>query len=316
MKTLSLITSVAFTSLCFSSAFAGSVTLTSAGGRQFTNQTGAVLPTGATIRVGTFNLPLATRDATLRATSDYAQLAAWFKPLGESIAGAGTITQANGAGSQLHTNAYPNAGDVFGTIGNVGSSYMAPGTQLYVWVFDTTNPRDSSQWGIFTASEWVVPPTLGGQALSTKVTVDAIQGTTTNDQLRLATPASTYGNWTMKHFPANAAPASLAFDADPDGDGIHNIAEYAWQLNPNARDDSRTSLTGQTESGATFTFKTPRNLPDVAVTAECSPDLHTWTPAVSTVTDSDADFDTRTCTAEPGTGRWFWRVRFSSVTAP
>ena len=116
---------------------------------------------------------------------------------------------------------------------------------------------------------------------------------------------------------ANAAAATIDYNADPDGDGIQNIAEYAWQLNPNARDGTRTTLTGETTGNSvTFTFKTPRNLPDVQVTAECSPDLHTWSAATSTVTATDADFDTRTCTSSPGAGRCFWRVRFSNVAAP
>ena len=312
MKLTFSIFGVALVVLGAQSANAGTVTLTSAGGSQFANQSGTVLPAGVAIRVGTFNLPPATRDVTLAATNDYLQLAAWFKPLAESISGAGSITQANGVGAQLRTNGIPATGDVFGTIGNVSASYMPAGTQLYVWAFDTANPYDSSQWGIFTASKWVMPQSLGAQALSTANDVTAIQGAATSGQLRLGTPAQTFGNWRMKHFPQGAAADVIAYNADPDGDGIQNIAEYAWQLNPNARDSMRTSLTGET-SGGTFAFKTPRNLSDVQVTAEMSADLHTWTPAPSTITASDADFDTRTCTAPSGsTARCFWRVRFAT----
>ncbi len=121
------------------------------------------------------------------------------------IANAGTVKQANGVGSQLRTNGFPAAGNVFGTISNVSASYMAPGTQLYVWVFDTANPYDSSQWGIFTAGSWVVPPALGAQALSTSIEVTAVQGSEAEGQLRLGTPALTFGNWRMKNFPANAS---------------------------------------------------------------------------------------------------------------
>lgn len=317
MNLPSLISRVATLALGVASAHAGSVTLSSVGGSPFANQSGTILPAGVAIRVGTFNLPPATRDQTLAATSDYAQLAAWFKPLGESVSGAGTVAQANGAGSQLRTNGFPAAGNVFGTINNISTGYMAPGTQLYLWVFDTANPYDSSQWGIFSAANWLVPPALGAQALSTAVEMNAVQGSVNEGQLRLASPAQTFGNWRMKHFPENAAASVTSYNADPDGDGIYNIAEYAWQLNPNARESTRTTLTGETSgSNLTFTFKTPRNISDVVVTAECSPDLQTWSPATSTVTSSDADFDTHTCTASPGSGRCFWRVRFSTVTAP
>ena len=315
MKFSRLIISVALITL--GNAFAGSITLSSVGGGQFASQGGAILPAGVVIRVGTFNLPTATRDQTLAATSDYAQLLSWFKPLGESIAGAGTVAQANGAGSRLRTNGFPSEGNVFGTISNISSDYMAPGTQLYAWVFDTANPYDSSQWGIFTAASWAVPPALGAQALSTSVSVSAVQGSVTPGQLKLTTPALTFGNWRMKHFPENAPAANIAYNADPDGDGIQNIAEYAWQLDPNARDATRTALTGETTGGnATFTFKSPRNLSDVLVTAETSSNLQTWSLATSTLTSSDADFDTHTCVSPSNPGRCFWRVRFSTVTGP
>lgn len=316
MKASSLIISFALAVTALTPALGGTVTLTTVGGSPFCLQSGTSLPPGVAIRVGTFNLPPATRDATLRATSDYATLVSWFKPLGESISGAGTVAQANSAGTQLRANAFPAAGEVFGTINNIGASYMAPGTKIYVWVFDTANPYDATQWGIFSAASWVVPPALGGQALSTKTTVDALQGAAESGQLRLGTPAPTFGNWAMKQFPQNTPAATTAWNADPDGDGMQNIAEYAWKLNATARDNMRTSLTGETSGSATFTFKSPRDLPDISVTAECSPDLRTWTPAASTVSSSDADFDTRTCATPAGAGRYFWRVRFSSVTTP
>jgi len=317
MKLFPLISCVAWLTLGSVASFAGSITLSSVGGSQFANQSGTVLPAGVAIRIGAFNLPDATRDATLAATSDYAQLVSWFKPLGESISGAGVVAQANGAGSQLRANGFPSAGNVFGTISNISGSYLVPGTRLYVWVFDTASPYDSSQWGIFTAPGWVVPPKLGGQALSTAATVSAIQGSASAGQLRLSTPPLTFGNWCMKKFPESAPATTTGFNADPDGDGIFNIAEYAWQLNPNARDNTSTTLTGETAGSAvTFTFKTPRNLADVQVTAECSPDLKTWSAATSTITASDADFDTHACTSSPGAGRCFWRVRFSTVTTP
>lgn len=302
-------------SLGISQADAGTVTLSSVGGRPFASATGVVLPSGVAIRVGTFNLPAPTRDQTLSTTADYAQLKAWFKPLGEGVSGAGSVAQANGSGTRLRANGYPAAGQVFGTIQNVSASYLTPGTQLYVWVFDTANPYDASQWGIFSAAGWVAPPALGAQALSTAAEVQAIQGSVVDGQLRLGTPASTFGNWVMRHFAENAAPGTTGYNADPDGDGIHNIAEYAWKLNPNARESTRTALTGENSGGSvTFTFKTPRNLADVVVTAECSSDLQAWTPATSTVTATDADFDTHTCNVPAGTGPCFWRVRFA--TAP
>jgi hypothetical protein len=287
---------------------AANVTLSTASGSAFTTSAGASLPTGALVRIGSFSLT----DAALASTTDYSQLNAAFKPLGEGIANAGTAAQLNGSGSQLIVNSYPAAGDVYGSIQNVRASYMAQGTQLYIWAFNASSPAAATQWGIFKSSTWQVPADLAAITLTTGGAVSAIQGSTASGQLRLATPAATLGNWTFQNFPAGAAASVTAYNADPDGDGISNLAEYAWKLSPTARSSTRASLaTGA--AAATFTFKAPRNLPSVAVTAECSSDLKTWSLATSSITASDEDFDTRTCTAAAGTGSCFWRVRFTSV---
>ncbi len=291
---------------------AGSVTLTTAGGRQFASQSGGVLPFGVTIRVGTFNLPAATRDATLAATHDFNQLNAWFKPLGEAIAGAGVIAQSNAVGNVLCANGFPTTGEVFGTIANVGGSYIAAGTQLYVWMFDTMSPYDYTQWGIFTAAEWTMPQKLGARTLSTAAGVTALRGSVASTALRLGTPLLTYGNWGMKKFAPGSAAAITAVDADPDHDKLNNFAEYAWLLTPTSHDKERSDIASDA-GGVIFTFKAPRNLPDVAVTAECSQDLLNWTAAPSSVVSSDADFDTRVCIAAPGAPRCFYRVRFAPV---
>ncbi|MCB1210444.1 MAG: hypothetical protein KDK97_14015 [Verrucomicrobiales bacterium] len=301
------------------SANAGNVTLSSAGGRPFAGENGALLASGALVRIGTFDLPEATRDATLSATSDYATLNSWFRPLGESTAATGTVAQANNTTTtNLRVNAYPAAGHAFGTISDIASSYIAPGTKLYLWVFNGATPRESTQWGIFCAGDWQAPPALGAKSLSTRsATLQALQGTAAAESLKLKRPAETFGNWRLRSFPADASAASLAFDADGDGDGIHNLAEYAWKLNPQHFDRNRADLLKETAaSDATFTFKVPVGLTDVQVKAECSPNLRDWTAAESTITDTDADFETRTAVSPSGIERCFWRVRLTAITPP
>lgn len=295
-------------------AQAGTVTLTSAGGRQFTDSKGKALPAGCTIRVGTFNLPDATRDQTLSTTTDLNQLKSWFKPLAEGATGSGEPQQIAGSGNLLRTNDFPAAGEVFGTVSEINATYMPTGTKLYVWVFDAADMQQASQSGIFTAATWTAPPALGTTAISTSATVQALQGETMTSQLRLAPVAASYGNWTWKKFGPGATGAGVGFSADTDGDGLQNLAEYAWGLNPASRDASPASLAAPVNgAGATFTFKNPRTLPDVQVTAECSSDLKTWDPAPSTVIASDASYETRQCAAPAGS-RCFYRVRFSSIT--
>ena len=300
-----------------SAALGGGVTLTTVGGKTFNKKNGQQVAAGALIRIGTFNLPAATRDATLRATSDYSTLKSWFRPLGESIQGAGTPAQAGVTGSRLRANAFPNAGDVFGIIEDVQVSYMAPGSKLYVWVFDAAAPETSSEWGIFTAAHWIAPQKLGVSALATSGGVEVVQGEEIAGQLRLKVPTSTYGNWAMKKFATENPPAESLFNADPDKDGLHNLAEYAWQLDPNSRNGSLAHLTamGNASGRPTFEFKAPRALPDVQVIAECSPDLINWSPTTSVITSSDDQFDTHATTSPSGATHLFWRVRFQSVTA-
>ena len=299
-------------SMMSADAWAGSVTLSTVSGRQFTSKEGSTLPTGCAVRIGTFNLPNATRDAQVQSTGDYAQLKAWFKPLAEGIVGAGSSQQAGGSGSLLRANGFPAAGDVFGTISDVSAGYMASGTQLYIWVFDHAVPDQSSQWGIYTLSTWQVPPALGSEVLSTAEGVVALQGTVSEGQLKLTTPTATYGNWSWKNYSLNAPAATASVSADPDGDGIANLAEYAWQLDPLKADQPRTSVEAGTHR---FLFKSPRQLADVRVVAEMSPDLKTWSPADASVIASNSLFDTLAAAAPP-VGNCFWRVRFTVVTAP
>ncbi len=301
-------------SLAVTVAHAGTVTLTSSGGRQFTDSKGKALPAGCTIRVGTFTLPEATRDQTLSTTTDLNQLKAWFKPLAEGITGAGSAVQAAGAGTMLRTNDFPTSGEVFGTVSEINSAYMPTGTKLYVWVFDAADIQQATQTGIFTASTWTAPPALGATAISTGATVQALQGETMVNALRLAPVAASYGNWSWKKFGPGASGAGVGFSADTDGDGLQNLAEYAWGLNPSSRDASPASLAGTANgTGATFTFKNPRALPDVEVIAECSSDLKTWSLAASTVIATEGDYETRRCVA-PADARCFFRVRFQSIT--
>lgn len=290
---------------------AGGVTLSSVGGCPFKLKDGAVLPQGCSVRIGSFNLPELTRDATLAAATEYAVLNAWFKPLAEGVATAGTATQPGGTGNCLCVNNFPAAGDIFGTISDISVSYMVPGTQIYLWVFNHANPAQATQWGIFTAAGWLTPQALGSQALSTTSAMQVVQGSFVSQQLRLRDIPVSYGNWTWQSYPGNSTTQTTDAAADPDGDGLANLAEYAWRLNPNAADPTRTTLTKGTDGSIIFHFKSPRNIPDVTVSVECSADLINWAPTTSVLISSDAEFDTLECTATPGTP-CFWRVRFSA----
>lgn len=313
MKKSFLIVGLGLALLNSSALQAGSITLSSVGGTKFATKDGQLLTQGCAVRLGSFNLPNSTRNQILPEKGDYAQLKSVFKPLAEGLIGAGSAAQADGSGTVIRANSFPAAGDVFGSVTNFSASYMPPGTQLYVWVFNHSNPDQATQWGLFTSSEWLAPSALGNQTLSTTAVVTPIQGNATGGQLRLIDVPATYGNWAWQNYTLNAPSALTQTEADPDGDGLANLAEYAWKLNPAARSQSLTELSVSSSSATvSFTFKRPRHQPDVAVIAECSPDLRTWQPASAVVIGSDADFDTLRCSSGTET-RCFWRVRFESV---
>ena len=317
MKSLSLYAGLAGLLLSSASAFAGAVTVSFTNSSQVVNQSGTVLQNGYAVRVGTFNLPDATRDQTLAKISDYTQLKSWFKPLAEGIAGAGTVSQLNGSGNMLRVNGYPTAGNVFGGISGISDSYMTPGTPLYLWVFDNADPDKATQWGIFSGANWVLPQPLGTQTISSVSPVGALQGSISASVLSLTVPKPCFGNWSLKNFTSGTPSAAMLSNADPDGDGIPNLAEYAWQLNPNSKDVAPTTLSKDAVNGGSkFTFLSPKTLPDVQVIAECSTDLKTWTTATSTVVATDSNFDTCQCTIPTGATKCFWRVRVTSITPP
>ncbi len=298
-------------------AQARNLTLSTAGGRALADAAGVPLPAGCAVRLGSFNLPAATRNQTLAQTKDYRQLAVWFKPVAENLAGGGAPLQAAGSVAGLVTNAFPADGDVFGTVAGVSTSFLPVGEQLYLWVFNGPTPQASTEWGIFTAPAWLTPPALGSQSISTAAaSLQAIHGSLTGGALNLAAIPASYGNWTWQKFSASASAAEQQPTADSDGDGLFNLAEYAWGLNPSSADVAPSKLAPPSGTdGAHFTYDVPLNRPDVTVTAERSTDLKIWTPAESIVIATTATTETRRCTAAPG-ANCFWRVKFDQPTSP
>ena len=303
--------------LACSIAHASTVTLTTAGGRPVKSFSGNPLPKGSLVRVGTFKLPAATRDATLASTKNFQQLAAWFAPLAEGVAGAGMTLQPGVKDSALRTNDYPSSGDVFATVKDISSGYVASDTPLYVWVFNAPTINEATEWGLFSAGSWKMPPRLGSQSLSTSGTVQALRGSVTETALVLEAVSPTFQAWANRVFPVSIPSALQLASADADGDGINNLAEYAWGSNPLAKTAARSRFIPPTVAAdaAKFSFEVPTHLSDVTVIAEQSTDLKVWTPATTVVTATAGLYETHTVTSTPGVNR-FWRVNIREVSVP
>ncbi|GEM_PF-7057230 len=95
--------------------------------------------------------------------------------------------------------------------------------------------------------------------------------------------------WRQNYFGSSPATGAALDSADPDGDGLSNLAEFAFGLNPNAT-DSRDSGTraeaaeaaGVTEAAgmrAVFRRRKDRQAAGLDYIAEFSSDLKDWTPS-------------------------------------
>ena len=186
---LAVITALVFCGQAWSATV--SISMSSNGGPMFATSTGDLLQFGDCIRIGTFNTT-GGNLAILQNSNDYAAINALFNPLGEGNAFSGTVTQVNNSGSFLTINDFFGTGNVLGQIANIEASYIAAGTQLFAWVFDSALPENATQWGIYSSSTgWNFPNGLGSETLAsfeidTVIRGATTGGTTSSDRLSLA----------------------------------------------------------------------------------------------------------------------------------
>ena len=83
--------------------------------------------------------------------------------------------------------------------------------------------------------------------------------------------------WRVAHFGANANVPAIAGDlADPDHDGIANVAEYALGLDPLTSGAVTNPTFGSANGYLTLTFTRPLSATDVSYIVQVSGDLATW----------------------------------------
>ncbi len=109
------------------------------------------------------------------------------------------------------------------------------------------------------------------------VLIDEITISIVDDEAPLEGKAA----WRLEHFGTEEDAGEAAMAADPDGDGVANLLEYALGGDPNTPDRSVLPVTGTvTEDGIeylTFSFERPSPAPeDIAYIPEASSDLLEW----------------------------------------
>lgn len=192
---------------------------------------------------------------------------------GGTLAGSGTL----GGSATVQSGGIVSPGDGIGTLTAQQQVTMQSGSTLRIEIDPATDSAD----------KLVVNNTLqrGGTLLVSKLPGDVafgksytlFQATTLTGSFSAVTlpslPAGMYWNssqiqsgilsvlghpesWRMQHFNATAASGNAADLADPDGDGLVNLLEYATLSNPM---DSNAQATFLTKQGATMTFTYTKN---------------------------------------------------------
>ena len=116
--------------------------------------------------------------------------------------------------------------------------------------------------------------------------------------------------WRFRHFGTIAETAVTADNADPDGDGHDNLAEYALGTRPNRISSSPTIASGVLPTGELQITFQRQALPEVTYIVESTPSLATpnWTPLfTSTGAANTAGLVTVTSSTAPG----FIRLRIT-----
>ena len=155
------------------------------------------------------------------------------------------------------------------------------------------------------------PPVAPGNYEVTATAGDSGTEGTVQGTLTISPP--TLASWQQSQFNATQmAAGEAAQEADPDGDGYTNLAEYAMGSNPNSGTEDPPLVLDP--SAMTITLVRPRWLTGVSYIAEESPDLATWTPAPLAILSSTLQNETVRAFSTPGSGgsiRNFLRIRFA-----
>ena len=125
------------------------------------------------------------------------------------------------------------------------------------------------------------PSAAGGAALFTapgtySLRLSADDGSVRTFDDTSITVMSPFSEWQSQHFGPGADPLVAGPHADPDFDGLENLAEYALTSDPLNPDTTAAPATSRTETTLSMTWRESSSATDVFIQPQWSADLAAW----------------------------------------
>jgi hypothetical protein len=91
-------------------------------------------------------------------------------------------------------------------------------------------------------------------------------------------PVAGYAAWTATAFKKGSEPGLILAEADPDGDGLSNFAEYAFVFDPSKADGPPLLARSDGSGWLQLSYRVRTYAPDLDYVLEASSDLSRWVP--------------------------------------
>lgn len=285
-----------------------------------TNYNTATTTASVTVNKATATVTLSNLEATYDGTSK--SVTTTTVPVGLEV----SITYGGSASAPVDARSYPviatiqdthyqgSANDtlVIGkatasvTLGSLSATY--DGTAKSVTA--TTTPSGLTVNFTYDGSP-TAPTDAGAYAVIGTISSANYTGSATGS-LVIAQASRTYSAWVSENFTsAQIAAGESSESADPDRDGLTNLAEYALGSNPYTFSPQPAVTTNA--SSLSITFQRPALTNDVTYYAETSPDFASWEALTLDVLSSGSDPETVRATytyPNPKPAKQFIRLRF------
>lgn len=167
------------------------------------------------------------------------------------------------------------------------------GESVTFTVVATGTPAPTYQWkkgGVViagaTGTSYTINPVGAGDAADYTVVVTNAGGSVTSNPATLTVVTTSYATWRSANFTVGEAADDLISgpSADPDGDGLKNLVEYALGTAPKTANTSGQATVTVTSTEWVFTYTRPADRPDLTYTVQSSTNLSTWSTVNATRT--------------------------------